>query len=630
MLRDRTRRGGPGAARGVALGVGLAVALALGSALPRPDFLANLDESLRDGAVRALAAPQPEDRLTVVDIDEHSIARIGPWPWPRGVLADLVEALIADYGARAVALDMVLPDAADADGDARLAALAAGGPLVLAAALDFVERPQPIRRGEVGRGLDVAQADAPAAPRRAATGWLANHGGVGLAACAGNIGYVPDPDGRVRRLPLLSEAGANAQAPTLVPSLALALLHGCDAPATLALSALLAGGGRDWRVPFGRRLEAYTVVPAGAILDGRAPHALVAGRYVLVGASALGLADRVASPLHASSSGVLVHAAALTALLDVQADPAAPARARRLAGLPGAWLALSLLALTVLAARGSVWRAMGGFALCGLVWAGVVAACVRGGIAVAPLSGLAGYAVLAALLLPYEWGRQRSQARRLRRTFEHYVAKPVLDELLRHPELDSLSPAHREITVLVADMEGYSGHTERLSLAEAGELTRAFLDCLTEPTIRLQGTIDKYTGDGMVAFWGAPLADARHAEHALAAAREILARIDAFNRLRAARGEPPVRGRIGIESGRALVGDLGTRFRSTYTAVGDCINIASRLEQMGRDYPWDVLIGENCAALAHGQPLQPVATLRIRGLQRSVRVFRFDDSSRPI
>lgn len=172
-------------------------------------------------------------------------------------------------------------------------------------------------------------------------------------------------------------------------------------------------------------------------------------------------------------------------------------------------------------------------------------------------------------------------------------------------------------------MEGYSGHTERLSLEAAGELTRDFLSCLTEPIIRLEGTLDKYTGDGLVAFWGAPINDPQHANRALDAAQAILERMAEFNRQRADRGEMPIRARIGIESGRALVGDLGTPFRSTYTAVGDCINIASRLQEMGRNYPWDVLIGDATVALTTHHTLRPVATLPIRGLKQTVGVYRF-------
>ncbi|WP_374485353.1 CHASE2 domain-containing protein [Zoogloea sp.] len=597
-----------------ALALSACLAIGLSSWSTPPAFIANLDESLRDTAIRAATHDTAETRLTVVDIDDDSLASVERWPWRRTTLATLVETVLSDYGAAAVALDMVLPEAGDPAGDDRLNALANSGPLVLAAALDFVARDRPLHIGTLSGGLPPSALHDRLTPHPA-TGWIANHGGLRTANCVGSIGFAPDPDGIVRRLPLFAQAEGNAY-----PSLSLALLSDCTDQGALAGAAKLTDMRGDWRLPYRYGLSSYTVVPARAVLEHGAPRTLLEGRRVLIGASALGLTDRVATPLHPSTTGVMVHAVALSALLDAQETPPLPAW---LHPLPVAWLLATLAGLTLLAALSGAKRTFTGIVACGLLWLAVVWGCIRIGIPVSPLAGFAAYVCLAGLVLPYEWSRQQKEARRLRRTFEHYVAKSVLDELLRHPDMDSLTPAYRDVTVLVADMEGYSGHTERLSLEAAGELTRDFLSCLTEPIIRLEGTLDKYTGDGLVAFWGAPINDPQHADHALDAARAILERMAEFNRQRAEKGEMPIRARIGIESGRALVGDLGTPFRSTYTAVGDCINIASRLQEMGRNYPWDVLIGDATVALTTHHALRPVATLPIRGLKQTVGVYRF-------
>src|SRR6185312_10804425 len=131
-----------------------------------------------------------------------------------------------------------------------------------------------------------------------------------------------------------------------------------------------------------------------------------------------------------------------------------------------------------------------------------------------------------------------------------------------------------------------------LSLEEAAKLTSTFLDCLTGPVIATHGTLDKYTGDGLVAFWGAPLPNAEHADLALDAAQAILRAVAEMSARREAAGKPRLRVRIGIESGAAMAGDYGSSFRSIYTAVGDSVNTASRLEQAARDYPHDVIVGE--------------------------------------
>jgi adenylate cyclase len=139
-----------------------------------------------------------------------------------------------------------------------------------------------------------------------------------------------------------------------------------------------------------------------------------------------------------------------------------------------------------------------------------------------------------------------------------------------------------------------------------------------------QGTLDKYTGDGLVAFWGAPLPNEDHADLALDAAQEILREVAHFSRLRAERGLPPLRVRIGIESGAAMAGDYGTSFRSIYTAVGDSVNTASRLEQAARDYPYSVIIGEGTVALSRRHRFLPLGERQLRGKEKPIKVYTLD------
>ncbi|MDY0012900.1 MAG: adenylate/guanylate cyclase domain-containing protein [Rhodocyclaceae bacterium] len=583
----------------------LLVALGLPLLQSNAGFVTALDEALRDAGVRALASSQPEVRLTVVDIDEESLRRLGRWPWPRERLASLLESLRMDYGARGIGVDMVLPEAGEPGGDVRLAALGENGIVVLAHALDFVPRPAPVRQGVLARTPTESRGG------MAATGWVANHEGLAGARCVGNIGFVPDGDGSLRRVPLLAQAGERGYA-----SLSLAMLE-CG-PRLRPLATDIPLGA--WRIPYRRNVSAYTVVPAYRILEQSAPRSLIEGRWVLVGASALGLTDRVATPIHPALTGVIVHAEILTSLLDDQEG-----RARPIPGLKNwtlAWLGVSigLLALGVprLGVRGSLAATMGAMA----AWIAIALAGLHWQFEVSPLAGLAGYGILLVVQLPQEWSRERRAARRLRQVFAHYVAPSVLDELLRQPSAISLEPVYRDITVMVADMEDYSGHTERSTLEEAGALTRDFLTCLTLPVMETGGTLDKYTGDGLVAFWGAPLDDQDHANHALDAAQRILAAVREMNAQRAQVSAPPLRARIGLASGRALVGDLGTAFRSTYTAVGDCINIASRLQEAAKGYPWDVLIGEATALAADRHSLVQADTIRIRGLRQTVTSYR--------
>jgi adenylate cyclase len=231
------------------------------------------------------------------------------------------------------------------------------------------------------------------------------------------------------------------------------------------------------------------------------------------------------------------------------------------------------------------------------------------------------YFLLLLIAIPYEWWQTQRRSRRLLATFSHYVAQPVLDEILRLGLTHSLTPTLREVTVLIADMEDYTHTTSSLALDEAAALTKGFLGCLTRPVLSWFGTLDKYSGDGLVAFWGAPLTCPDQADRAVSAALDILLEINAFNTQRQSRGFPPVRVRIGIESGNALVGDLGTSFRSTYTAVGDCINFASRLEAAARDLPTQLVIGAAAKRKLIKHKTTSLGRITLRGTETTIEVF---------
>ncbi|MFA7667185.1 MAG: adenylate/guanylate cyclase domain-containing protein, partial [Burkholderiaceae bacterium] len=504
---------------------------------------------------------------------------------------------------------LVLPEpvtGTDAIGDARLVALAAQGLLVPAQAFDYVPRDPRLATGQPGGALDGLPW-----PMAQATGHVANFAAMAAARCVGNVGFLPDVDGQVRRLPLIT-AWQGRQYPTL----SLAALHctaGADGLAALEGTLHVAADGH-WRVPFNREPGSYLAVPAIDLLAGEPGLPALTGRIVLVGSSALGLSDRVATPLSSSTAGVTVHAAALSALLDRlegrhwRAPPAWL--------LPG-WLIASTLLLWWAIAHGRRLRTTSAaLALAALVWAALAVWAVRAGTTQAVTPALWAWACLLLLHLPVEWAAAQARIRARTRLLSRYVARPVLDELLRTEEHDPLAPRHADISVLIADMQDYTRITAYSTLEEAASLTRDFLDCLTRPVLDYRGTLDKYTGDGMVAFWGAPLADPDHAAHALDAALAIHAAVARYNEVRRKRGDLPVRVRIGLASGRALVGDLGTTFRSTYTAVGDVINLASRLQQAARDLEYDIVAARALADLLPQRRFIPAGAVAVRGLAR--------------
>lgn len=633
-----------------------------------------LENAVRDTFVRALASRTPDPRIGLVDIDEESLRRVGPWPWPRRELAELAERLVSTWGAGLVVFDLVLPEPASGDdsvGDARLAAIARERLLVSAQAFDYVARDLPVEAGVPG-GASVP-ASSLSVPVAAATGHVAGFAALSAGSCVGNVGFSPDIDGQVRRLPLLTD-WRGERYPTLALAALLCARDDIDTAALIASLPIDASG--QWLLRFGRAPEAFDAVPAHAVLDAAQPaqpDRRLRGRIVLVGSSALGLSDRVATPLSSSMAGVLVHAGALGDLLDAAESTSRPAAASARSAdaantadaataanaanadevassipaarsapaansappatppwptaaawsTPLAWTAAIawLLGSTLL-----LWRTIGrakrlrsiaaalAFALAG--WLGLSAWVVSAGRALPVSAPLWSYAFLLLVQLPFEWSAAQSRVRARTRLLSRYVARPVLDELLARESDDPLSTRHAEISVLIADMQDYTRTTAYSTLEETAALTREFLDCLTRPVLEGMGTLDKYTGDGLVAFWGAPLPVADHAPRALRAALGIHAAVAQFNERRVARGELPVRVRIGLATGRALVGDLGTPFRSTYTAVGDVINLASRLQEAARDFDDDIVASRAFTDACPQTVFRPIGTISPRGLQR--------------
>lgn len=571
------------------------------------------DEWLRDRYVRWHSTSAPEPRVLVVDIDEASMTELGPWPWQRGRLADLVETLLTTYAARGVALDIVLPTPADADGDTRLALLARHGPLVLAQALDYSQgRPYALRQGQLAGGEA-----GPAAAGVAATGYIGNQPAWSDLRQIGNIGFIPDPDGALRRVPLLSSFEGK-----LYPALSLALINCCAGPAGAA-----AAPPPLRRVAFTRDWTAYTVVSAADILARRIDPASAAGRLVLVGSSSLGLADRVTTPLAANRPGLGVQAAMLSTLLDQQ-QGLAPRP------LPGRIIGSLYAALAVLLAGWALPR------LSALLSTGLLAALSALWLLLAYLLSphdpdfsttgpLATNLFLLAVAVPYQWQLSQRKSRRLLDTLRQYVAPAVVEELLRRDLADPLAPRQLEVTTLIADMEGYTTQVESLPVSEAAELTRAFLECLTGPVIALGGTLDKYTGDGLVAFWGAPLPNADHADLALEAAAGIVQRVRALSEARVRAGHAPLRVRIGIDSGLAFAGDFGTAFRSIYTAVGDSVNTASRLEQAARELPHDIIIGAGTVQRARRHRFLLIGERLLRGKEKPTTLYTVEPPVAP-
>ena len=587
-----------------------------------------LEEQARDALTRRfLVSEVQHPQIILVDFSDASIQSLGGWPLPRAKMADLVEELVGPLGAKVVALDMVFPEPADALGDARLASLAVHGPLVLAQIMDLLPRLNVIRVGTPA----VASAE-PALlkgswPVQSSHGFVANHAGFQNARCVGNIGIALDADGVMRRLsPLV--AGPQGHMSTLA-----AAMLDCGDPQARRVSPKVenfaadlesdAGQGSpavrqkmSWRLPFVYGMGAFDSLEASEVLSGAVSPERVRGKYVLVGSSAVGLSDYVNTPLQPLTPGVLVHAQALAHWLDHgMPQPLGTAR----------WWSLWLVFIFSLGTWGLWWHSHKRFAW---AWGGAFAVlwpmCATWAwsndwqmqvlwppvLVMGPL--------LAATALEIKLLRDLKQ--RALTTLSFYVAEPVLRQLFAMGLSKSLQPQLRDITVLVVDMRGYTQMTDTMPLALMADLMREFLEMITRPVVSCEGTLDRYSGDGLIALWGAPLVRTDHADMALNCAKQIQEGLRVWNKERTARGQIEIDIRIGIESGRALVGDLGSSSRSVFTAVGTCINTASRLQELGRELDCDLVVGPLTAQLSTAA-LEPLALVEVRGLKSALQVF---------
>ncbi len=571
------------------------------------------DEFLRSAVLRQRASAAQETRFVLIDIDEVSIAKIGRWPWSRNQIADIIEILLTEYEVSGVALDLVFSEKIDATGDDRLAKLAEFGPVIFSQVFDYNPKQSwPLRVGH------LAQAQAPThvgVAAKTAYGYIANNSRYAKVRYLGNIGVIHDVDGNLRHLPWYTAFQGH-----YFPTLAKATFDCCSGKklaSELAFPIINQDGLT--RIPYSRSLSAYQGASVIEVLNRSIPKREFQGKLVIIGSTSLSLSDRVPTPLSAITPGFYVHAEMLSTLYDV-------AEGKYPNSLPGSLISIAFsILIAILVYQNFPYRsALQNIIILftsSVIWLIIIYFLIPRDPLFAPSSPLLSNLFLAIIAIPYGWQISQQKSIKLLNTLNQYVAKPVVNELLKLNLDDPLAPSKCTVTTLIADMEGYTHQVEYLTIEEASELTRQFLELLTAPVLEYGGTLDKYTGDGLVAFWGAPLAVANHADLALLAAQKIVDNVRAMSAKRVAQGMPGLRVRIGVESGLAMAGDFGTSFRSIYTAVGDSVNVASRLEQMARDYPYDILIGQGTVDSASQHQFQLLGTRMLRGKEMPTSIF---------
>lgn len=623
---DRARRGG------LLLGIVVAALLTLLRWLD-PQPLQDLRAASLDIYQRLKPRAAVETPVTVIAIDEAALKAEGQWPWPRARLAVLTQQLLA-AGAAAVGFDILFaePDrvtSARRDGDAEFAAAIAGGPVVLAFADSPGEGPlPPVKAGFAITGEEVASGLTPLAnavqPLPALTAATAGLGHISLSGAQAGA--------TVRAVPLLLAGGGN-----LYPALPLeALRLGLGASTYMVAGDPVFQGQMqslrvaDLEVPTDERGElrfyaaparSTPVISAARVLAGEAGP--VEGRIALIGVTAAGLQDIRVTPLGEAVPGVMIHAQLISQMLTGQF-------LGRPAWVDGAEvLAVAALSL-MLVAIASLLGPVAGLAAAGLVMALVAGLCWYAfaglGLLADPVAPL-GAALLTVFATTAFWYVAVERERRyIRQAFGRYVSPALLARIEQSPEALKLGGVNREITVLFMDVRGFTTLSEALSPEETIRFLNTLLGALSAPVIEMDGTLDKYIGDSLMAFWNAPLDVGDHAAKAAEAAlrmRAVLARLNAEG----AFGLPPgreVRIGIGLHTGVAAVGNVGTSSRLNYSAVGDTVNTAARIEAACKDLATDILVSAETASRIQGFVMRPAGDLVLRGKSRRCAVYYLD------
>lgn len=595
-----------------------------------------------DSAV-ALAQPiAQESRVVIVDIDERSLAEVGPWPWPRATVAHLVDELTARQSVMLLGLDIVFPQAQP--GDSKLLAAFERSPVVLSQTLDFAQ-PSENHVGALSGAVPVQ----PREQAPSASGWIGNDRGVLPANGAiGHISPLIDGDGRVRRLyPLacVDEVCSLSLALRMYAQLSAGLgdpPHARYEKSGRQLRLSLPSGGelklpldseRALMVPYRVGSGGFTVVSAADVLAGRTLPALQSA-IALVGSSALGIGDRVATPIDRLTPGVEVHAQLLTALLDERLITPLPANSTRFL-LVAAALLLSWL----------LWPRSSGTAAMAWLLASIAALgallpwmLLQGGwwLPLSPLPLMAVVIVTADTLGDnfVLSGRLRS----LGSQFSQFLPAPLVRRLLREPGVGPETELHT-MTVLIADLRGFTAASEGKAPEQIAEFAQKCFELLSVEVSRYGGTIEKYTGDGLMALWGVPADEgsadddaplhvtAARAPHADYAARAVSAAIamhravdeaaDWFERHGYAR--PWLS--IGLNTGPMSVGVFGGQSHMAWSAQGQAFNIASRIESLTRELGEHLLLGESTARLLAPDCVRRAGERMVKGVSAPVAVY---------
>ena len=581
--------------------------------------------------------PPPPDNIVIVAIDEQSLARHGRWPWPRTLQASLMERVLA-CDPKVLAVDIFYPESESPEHDQALARVLSENRERLVTALGFEVDPDTPFTGEIPDPLyDSA---IPRIERLSALRPVDAHRvllppePIASAAEFGHVYSLPDRDGKLRWDVLYLRMGEEyfPSLPLQTARIALGLPQ--DAVRVVGGAGVRLGETLIPTDAFGRlhinylgREGSFPYVSSSDVLAGTVPCSAFHERAVFLGTTAIATYDLKTSPFSANLPGVEKNATVAHNLLVANPIRQAPLLANLAVVLV---FGLALVRVGRLAgARNTLivyLLAAGLYALSNILF---FAHCNLRIQLAYPLFMVAAQSMF---VISFRYLSEERRAREIRRIFSSYVTERVVGELIRHPELTRLGGERREITILFSDIRDFTVFSEENEPEEVVAVLNEFLGAMTEVIFRWEGTLDKFVGDEIMAFWGAPIAQEDHAETAVRCALDMVTRLVELHDSWKARGKKPLDIGIGINTGEVIVGNIGAEGKKMeYTVIGDAVNLAARTEALTRRYTSHILITEfTCEKVREhirsrriGHCLvQGLEVVRVKGKERPVKMFR--------
>ncbi len=652
----------------------LVVVLLHATGVVRLGVLDRLDNIIFDTRLRATMPNTLDERIVIVDIDEKSLADVGRWPWGRNRLSELTNELFDRQKIALLGFDIVFAEADESSGLKRLTELAQHELRDQSGFVDKLKQLQPsldydamFAKSLEGRpvvlgyyltgdrdGHTSGVLPAPVMTKAALqgrpikftswSGFGSNIAQIAKAApVAGHFNPIPEGDGVVRSLPLVAEYKDNyyeslalamfrmlAGMPTVTPGFPKDRLLGRNYQGLESIQLKL--GTKTLAIPVDEQVSAlipfrgfggpkggsFRYVSAADLLSKTLPAETLKNKIVLVGTTAPGLQDLRVTPVSEVYPGVEAHANVISGLLDgktlVKPDYAIGYEVVVLL-ISGLLLAI---ALPLVSATRAVILSVGVAALVG----GLNFWLYLGAGLVLPLAGaLIMIATAFALNMSYGYFVESRSKRELANLFGTYVPPELVDEMVKDPDSYSMAATNRVMTVMFCDMRGFTKMSEQMEPIQLQFLLTGVFTRLTGIIRANRGTIDKYMGDCVMAFWGAPVETPEHAHLAVKSAMEMANAVRGINEEHRAKGIPEIGIGIGVNTGNMCVGDMGSNIRKSYTVIGDAVNLGSRLEGLSKVYGVDIVVSAAARKLAPDFGWQELDLVRVKGKDQAVAIF---------